>query len=628
MTLLESAIYYANRGLPIFPLAPGTKVPLADFPWKNRATTDPDQLRDWFEGKTGNFAVKCGAKVGDLYTVVLDIDVKPGRGGAETLKRLEEENEPLPPTHTVRTPSGGFHLTFVHKTAFTNASPWKSEGIDVRGRGGYVAAPGSTIAGRNYDLVKDLPFAVLPEWIASQLTPWKPKEIKSDFETLDIPRGNAAKKAAHYLEYEAPPAIEGNHGDDTTFMVACKVGDMGVDEKTCLDLMAYIYNEKKCLPPWDPVDLKAKVASAYKSRRTPVGSTSPQIEFSKVSPVQTEQVSSPKKRSFQISRVSDLRPNFNQKALVKKLIDPKGTSVVFAEPNAGKSWFALELAYCVATGSNFLGLKTTQVPVLYVVAEGDAGFKKRLEAYRKERGFPSDIPFFHIAEPLDLLDSRKDDVTMLIEAIQATASVGLVIIDTLARVMGRGDENKAEDMNALNASVARIAKELGAHVMLVHHAGKDSTRGARGHSSLRAAIDTEIKLEKGPNDVFVASVTKQRDMEYGPPLAFKLERIVVGEDADGDLVDSCVVVPAVVPASPVKLKPVTSKALDVLKGLAGVFGDGTVVEETWRKEFWETHYADATYDSRKSAFRRAKGDLLTSGLIEITDGKVTLRGLQ
>ena len=96
-------------------------------------------------------------------------------------------------------------------------------------------------------------------------------------------------------------------------------------------------------------------------------------------------------------------------------------------------------------------------------------------------------------------------------------------------------------------------RTLTAISLIVHHTGKDRSKGARGHSSLRAALDTEIEL-KVDGLVRVASVTKQRDMESGKKVAFTLEVVELGLDNDLEAVTSCVVSPADVPDSTAKKK--------------------------------------------------------------------------
>jgi len=77
--------------------------------------------------------------------------------------------------------------------------------------------------------------------------------------------------------------------------------------------------------------------------------------------------------------------------------------------------------------------------------------------------------------------------------------------------------------------------------------GKDESRGARGHSSLKAALDTEILISAREaatiEQMRTACVTKQRDLPAGAKYAFKLKAVDLGRDTDGDPVTSCTVEP-------------------------------------------------------------------------------------
>ena len=85
-----------------------------------------------------------------------------------------------------------------------------------------------------------------------------------------------------------------------------------------------------------------------------------------------------------------------------------------------------------------------------------------------------------------------------------------MVIDTLARSMN-GNENSPDDMGKYVASCARIREAGDTLTMVVHHTGKDLARGARGHSSLRAATDVELEVSKGEDGSGNVTVTKARD---------------------------------------------------------------------------------------------------------------------
>jgi hypothetical protein len=136
--------------------------------------------------------------------------------------------------------------------------------------------------------------------------------------------------------------------------------------------------------------------------------------------------------------------------------------------------------------------------------------------------------------PIDLRHP-KADLKPLIETARRLGAE-FIVIDTLSRALAGGEENSSVDMGALVNHLDEIRKGTRAHVMVIHHTGKNLARGARGHSLLRAATDTEIEVAEGR-----ISVTKQRDLDKDYQAAFELETIELKRDAEGDPVTSCTV---------------------------------------------------------------------------------------
>ena len=117
--------------------------------------------------------------------------------------------------------------------------------------------------------------------------------------------------------------------------------------------------------------------------------------------------------------------------------------------------------------------------------------------------------------------------------------LALLAVDTLARA-GDVDENSAE-LGRIAEFMHQIAEEFDVAVIVVHHSGKDVAKGARGHSSLRAAVDTEIRVEveKDASDKVVRrwfTVSKQREAEQGLSREFQLYVTEVGVDEDGETI--------------------------------------------------------------------------------------------
>lgn len=242
---------------------------------------------------------------------------------------------------------------------------------------------------------------------------------------------------------------------------------------------------------------------------------------------------------------ADVEAVTTQDFLVRDLILAGSLTVIYGESNSGKTFLTLDLMMAIALGQPWNGHRVRRGLVLYVAAEGGSGIQNRLAAYRQENPPPAGAPFALLRQSVDLLRAEADTAG-LIELIREAESesgekAAAVVIDTLARALAGGDENSAEDMSALIANADRIRLETGAAVVLIHHSGKDTAKGARGHSSLRGAVDTEILVE-GQDNPRTATVTKQRDLASGQRFGFELVSITVGLDAeDGAPVTSCVV---------------------------------------------------------------------------------------
>lgn len=211
--------------------------------------------------------------------------------------------------------------------------------------------------------------------------------------------------------------------------------------------------------------------------------------------------------------------------LVAGLLDLAGFAVLFGRPKSGKSFVALDLAACVATGSWWHDREVTAGNVLYVIAEGTGGMPERYAAWKAHNRVYSDLEgLFWLPERPNL---RMPDQAHAVAEVAATIEPSLIVIDTLNRTMGGGNENGPEDMGAYIAGVDRIRETTGATVLVVHHSGKDQSAGARGHSSLLGALDTELEVKNGGDGIITLTVTAQKDHAGPPPL--RLTLVPVGD---------------------------------------------------------------------------------------------------
>jgi hypothetical protein len=241
--------------------------------------------------------------------------------------------------------------------------------------------------------------------------------------------------------------------------------------------------------------------------------------------------------------LKDAEPVLTSSYLIKGWLGRGQMSVVYGPSNVGKSFFCLDMALCVSASIDWQGSKVKGGPVLYLATEGGNAFQSRCVALRKQYGI-THAPLAVRPSPVDLLRPEADLAGLIELCKQIEADMGeplaMIVIDTLSRAMAGGDENGPTDMTSFIANADALRDVTGAHIMIVHHSGKDTAKGARGHSSLRAATDTEIELEV-EGALRTATATKQRDLEPQEPFVFNLKVHELGKDEDGDAVTTCTI---------------------------------------------------------------------------------------
>lgn len=638
---VDIALAHAARGFAVFPLKPDSKLPAVKG-WPHLATSDVGKIRElWADAPAANVGIYTGAAFESDHIAVVDVDVKKGKPGLESLAQLEREHGELPPTLTVTTPTGGKHLYFRVPVPVSSPADKFAPGIDIRSAGAYVVGPGSVVDDKAYEVVDPAaPIADAPPWLVERLCRMaQPMEKRADnvVPLIRPDKEEHIEKAISYLQRSAPLAVQGAGGDRTTFSVACEMHACGVSEHTALELMLEHFNDR-CSPPWMPDELAVKVANAYRYRNGQFGSATAEAQFQPIEEPAAESPPSPRARGLSFRLFKDVKPSFAQSGLVRGLLDRGAMSVVYGESNSGKTFFALDVAFHVATGRDWGGRRVEQGAVVYVAAEGGRGIEQRMQALKIHHQLEGeDVPLALVACPVNLLSPKADTAALisLVKDVEAQTGqqVALIVIDTLARAMAGGDENTFQDMAAFVGNVDRIRTETGAHVSVVHHSGKDTSRGARGHSSLRAATDTEIEIANN-----TATVTKQRDMEIGKPIGFKLRPVELGSDEDGSVITSCVVAlvdhGAVRDFTKKKPAPIAASALAVLKQLIDTEGEerGThpftqgakaVPVARWREAFYAGQ-SSVSFETARKQFTRSLSNLGTSNHIYLSDGFVWL----
>ncbi len=222
--------------------------------------------------------------------------------------------------------------------------------------------------------------------------------------------------------------------------------------------------------------------------------------------------------------------------LVRDYIEENALAVLYGQPGKGKSFIALDMSCCIATGTDFHGHKVTAGAVFYIAGEGHNGLARRLHAWSQHSGRTlENAPLFISEGATDL--ANEENATRVAEAVKRlTEMTGntpvLIVIDTLARNFG-GDENSAADMGKFVRHVdMHLRNRWKATTLIVHHSGKDGDRGARGSSALKGAADAEYEVSRQEGDKLIRlTPRKMKDAEEPPPLAFELVVIPLHDDS-------------------------------------------------------------------------------------------------
>lgn len=147
-----------------------------------------------------------------------------------------------------------------------------------------------------------------------------------------------------------------------------------------------------------------------------------------------------------------------------------------------------------------------------------------------------------------------------------------MILDTLNRAAPGADENDSKSMGQILAASKELQTLIGGLVLLVHHTGKDASKGLRGHSSLHAALDAAIEVRRD-GDRREWLIAKSKDGEDGALHPFKLDVVELGTDEDGEPITSCTVQPVTEVADSIRraLPPKSGNQRAVWDALGEIF---------------------------------------------------------
>lgn len=482
MSKLQAALEWASRGFPVFPITPNGKEPAFGDDWTSVATTDPALIRSYWthplrpaQELDYNIGVDCS------NMIVVDIDVKQGKDGYNQYMLLGGTFDSL----TVQTPTGGYHVYYDGEPV--SNSPIAKD-VDIRSHHGYVLAPGSTIDGVAYEVVVDKPVSWIPVEI-DRLTTARYSRRDIEF-TGELDSVASIQGAINFLQ-TTPPAIEGQRGDETTFITAARcVREFGLTVQTAYNLMAEHFNPR-CEPPWQLDELYAKVENAAQYGTADQGKLAPEIVFAATASLPPPP---PSLKTQLLSRVSELGLWGN--SLIGEAIPPRPwlldkllmigeVTLLVAPGGAGKSSLGLAVAAHLALGLPF-GPYRTHSCVKSIVFNGEDDIteqSRRLYAVCMAYG----LPYQEVKESIMLLDAETFDVkvvtapgktavvqTDVVDALIemcADNDVGLLLVDPLVDLHDC-DEGDNPQMNVVMKTMKHIAKHGNVAVMVAHHTTK------------------------------------------------------------------------------------------------------------------------------------------------------------
>lgn len=319
--------------------------------------------------------------------------------------------------------------------------------------------------------------------------------------------------------------------------------------------------------------------------------------------------------------------------LIKPYFDIGSLAELFAEPGNMKTFLALDVGLCVASGIPYHGLSVRKSGIVfYIAGEGFQGIPKRLQAWSLAHDVDlKNIPLFVSERSAQFLDDASaKEVILAIEELKTQHGKPIfVVIDTLNRNFGPGDEKDNADMTKFIIAIdTAIRLRYGCTVLILHHPPLNDSKRGRGASALLGALDWAYSLKKD-GEVLILSNTKVKDHEPPPDICFKPEIISLPgwiDEEDGQIMTSCVLKKVDGTAThkngnKPKLTTPQKIAYDSLLKLCGTDlnddAEGVHIDD-WRRASYEAGISSSPkQDTKKRAFQRALDELRAQKLIQV-----------
>lgn len=509
---LIAALRYAEAGIPVFPCVVNGKNPAVPRGFY-AATTDPEVIKKWWAEADYNI----GLYLEPAGLCVIDVDGIDGR--------IWLEGANLPPTFTVATPSGGFHLYY--KGSLPSTASRLAPSVDTRGRGSYVLAPPSVIDGREYWVAAMGDAAGLPTEIGTQLNHEHPRLEAPEHAVIDSEwMLDLAREELQALVAKGDVAVEGQGGDDRTYRLAAHLFDMGLSQGATADLINTFW-APYCDPPWEPEQVETIVGHAWRYKLNEHGCRAlpdPASWNVEQYPPPPEPEPEPTYPSF--SRASEVakRPPEPIEWLWEDRIPLNMGTLLMGDGGAGKTTALENLAVAIAAGLPLWGKETTKRPVYMIVGEDTEKYvTNNLEAIAEFMDAPQGaLDNIHVISTLQheisgghtlaqiTEDGGLSDTPFMRHIASQLVAGCVLMVDPLAEFV-EFDRNKDAAARALGTGWVRALNRAGITVIISDHpstagmARGDYVGGSRHMRSgfaVHAALIAEDWIEQHRNMVF------------------------------------------------------------------------------------------------------------------------------
>lgn len=520
--LHQAALDYAAKGWPVFPISPGTKVPLPGSRGFKDATRDTAQITEWW---TDHPDANIGFEPDSAGMAVVDLDVK--KDGIANFTAIDEDK---PVTAVVRTPSGGEHWYFLGRLPGSQSKI--ALGVDTRGKDSYVLLPPSIVDGKPYVELCPLPEAYMlppvPAWITERckVTPADKRRADPDFEE-DTPMAlvRATADLAAVVKKHGGPLWGQEDPETDTFALACHLKDLGLSFDKIVDMLAEPMPAER---EW----LEFTVGNAWKYGQNEAGSDdwNPKIDWAELAREQANGATAAETPSGD----KPVYPPFKRLGEIRHTVYPPVSwlwqdRLLDGEPNlyvgdagTGKTTLIQNLAVAVSAGIPLLGHATTQREVAMIVAEDEyRKLRDNLAEIAQKLGIPDDVVDEHIhllsvkydrvpgGHMLARIEDNKEvKITHFMEHVacelQALKCPVLLMLDPLGEFVSfdrnRDDPARALSTDFLGPMVCGIGGVHNTTVLITDHPSKMSMREGQGNAGslqIKAGFSLMAELKAG-----------------------------------------------------------------------------------------------------------------------------------